>query len=335
MSGARPASTSQEPQGVWQPDLFWEVPLGLLSFAFYRLNRAVISRLYRLYLGRSQARALTWRLLDGDTLAIPISLPVLMTTGPRWNTHGFIGTLGPFPVSGTLAIRTATARASASSWTAVVYRFPDFHTCTQFSSISTDPAAQWSEIPLPAGRYTLGIRYYGLRSGARMPEVRRDGEEPLDGVPVPADSNAFYGDLASRSSTYYRALHHYIHPLLRLRSILPAALVRREFLPVGDPDTLFRYDWVSSGSRLQIRLRPERLEDHWIFLTVYNRASLPVLSEEITSAEWCSPPLTVDGFYLFRIRPRQAGVQPFEEDDLQVLHTSTAPAASVTEAEQP
>ena len=59
MSGARPASTTREPQGVWQPDLFWEVPLGFLSFAFYRLNRAVISRLYRLYLGRSKARALS------------------------------------------------------------------------------------------------------------------------------------------------------------------------------------------------------------------------------------------------------------------------------------
>ena len=90
--------TSTNPLQVLGIDLLWELPLALLSFGFYRANRLLISRLYRRFQSRLGSRATRWRLLNRTTLAMPISLPVLMTTGPRWNTHALIGTLGPLNV---------------------------------------------------------------------------------------------------------------------------------------------------------------------------------------------------------------------------------------------
>ena len=54
-------------------------------------------------------------MLSADTLNIPIILPVLMTKGPRWNTHGIIGTLGPFPIESTLTVNLDQAQRSAQS----------------------------------------------------------------------------------------------------------------------------------------------------------------------------------------------------------------------------
>jgi hypothetical protein len=299
-------------------DLAWQLPLALLSFCFYRMNRLVISRLYRRFQARLGSRATTWRLLNRATLAMPISLPVLMTTGPRWNTHAVIGTLGPLAVSKTLSVRTSTCRKSAASWTAVIYRFPDFLTVTQFSSLTADPLSDWSGLDLSAGRYILGIRYYGLCDEPLMPEVQVDDVLVTEPLLAPANVNEVYADLESRTNLYYRALHYYIYPLLRLRSFFPAAFVRSEFLPVGDPDTIFRFDLVASRHYLNVRVSLELLDAHRVFLTAYNRASLPVLSEEITTTNWSSPAFRHDGFYLFRIRPLRAGLDPIEAKDFNV-----------------
>jgi len=299
-------------------DLVWELPLALLSFGFYRVNRLVISRLYRRFQARLGSRATTWRLLNRETLALPISLPVLMTTGPRWNTHAVIGTLGPLAVSKTLSVRTSTCRESAASWTAVIYRFPDFLTVTQFSSLTSDSRSDWSELELPVGRYILGIRYYGLFGQPLMPEVQVDGVPTTASIETPSNANEVYADLECRTNLYYRALHQYIYPLLRLRSFFPAAFVRSEFLPVGDPDTVFRYDLVRARHRLTVRLSPELLDGHRVFLTAYNRSSLPVLSEEISSTGWSSPRFRRDGFYLFRIRPLRPGLDPIGDTDFHV-----------------
>ncbi|MEB3322461.1 MAG: DUF6208 family protein [Synechococcaceae cyanobacterium] len=315
-----PAAAEPSPYG---PDLLWEVPLALLSWGFFRINRALIAFLYQRYLDRDARRGLTWRLLSEATLRIPVSLPVLMTKGPRWNTHAAIGTLGPLAVSGSLEIRTGDATRGAESWTVVVYRYPDFATFCELHSLEPSHQEEWTRLDLPAGRYSLGVRYYGLRPRPAMPAVRIDGREAVAAEPVPAGVNDVYAHLAGRTNPYYRALHHYVHTLLRLRSLLPAALVRREYLPVGDPCTSFRYDWFPAGTELEVEASPSLARTHRIYLTVYNRASLPVHSAEIEAppqgpARRRTSVFPHAGFYLIRLRPRLAEAPAGSPEDLIV-----------------
>lgn len=298
--------------------LLWEIPLSLISFIFYKFNRYLISRLYRRFLASSANRSTTWRLLDRATLLMPISLPVLMTTGPRWNTHALIGTLGPLTVSRNISLCTSTCMNSASSWTGVIYRFPDFNTVSQFSSLSDHASHEWSSIVLPEGRYVLGIRYYGLSAKPEMPKVCVDDSLSIDGVKTPLDTNQVYANLIERSSFYYYFLHYYIFNLLRFRSLFAPSFVKREFLPVGDPDTTFRYGIIKKGRCLKVILSPSLFSGHRVFLTVYNRASLPFLSIEVKEKIWFSESLPFDGFYLFRIRPLSVGLPSVESNDLQV-----------------
>ncbi|MCM1983812.1 DUF6208 family protein [Lyngbya confervoides] len=305
--------------------LLWEMPLAMASWIFFHLNKWIIGVAYQQYLQRNSKRATTWRVLSQDTLAIPITLPVLMTKGPRWNTHGVIGTLGPFALQQQITLEVGTARRSAQSWTMVIYRYPDFKTVTQLSWLQPLDSQDVATLDLPAGRYSLGIRYYGLRPEAAMPGLILDGQHPIEGVAVPADPNQVYQSLHQRTNLYYRALHYYIYPMLRLRSYLPQAWVQREYLPVGDPDTTFLYDFVEAGDQLQVEVQPDLLPHYWVYLTGYNRASLPVLSQEITASTVTSP-FDQRGFYLVRIRPKRSRVPDLQPQDIQISRQVSAAA---------
>ncbi len=307
--------------------LLWEVPLSVLSWLFFKLNKRLIGFLYQKYLDRNLDREVTWRILSQATIDIPIGLPVLMTKGPRWNTHGYIGTLGPFRVDSILAVETAIAQKSAASWTVVVYRYPDFKTWTQLSWLKSEHQQDWTEISLPKGRYSLGIRYYGLQddglqNSAQMPTIKIDRERVIPGTAIAPDANQFYQTLSARTNVYYRALHFYIFTLLRLREQLSKDWVRREYLPVGDPDTTFFYDYFLKGDALKIQINPERLRDYSVYLSVYNRASLPIFSEVVAAPDYRTPELSCDGFYLFRVRPKSANTASFENQDLECLRIS-------------
>ena len=83
--------------------LLWERPLGLASRSLFLAVRAVLRRIvtYKLRRGRETSR---WQLLSGELLQRRFALPVVMTEGPRWNTHAAIGRVGPLDVSASLAI---------------------------------------------------------------------------------------------------------------------------------------------------------------------------------------------------------------------------------------
>lgn len=299
-------------------DLIWELPLSLLSWLFFKINKSLIGLLYQQYLSRNLTRGVTWRMLSAETLKIPIILPVLMTKGPRWNTHGVIGTLGPFPIESRLTIDLTQAQKSAESWTVVIYRYPDYATITQLSWLQSKAEQNDGNVTLPKGNYSLGIRYYGLSDQAVMPTVTFDHGEPLAGIEVPENTNEFYDYLSDRGNCYYLALHYYIFTLLRLRDRLPESWVRAEYLPVGDPDTTFLYDCFNSGESLRVQVNPLILNDYWVYLTAYNRASLPILSTAMTAADQTTSPFTEDGYYLFRLRPQSSKAPDLNLNDVTV-----------------
>jgi hypothetical protein len=284
--------------------LVWEIPLAILSFFFYKAMKFFIGNLYTIYLAINKKNASQWRILSAETLKSPLSLPVLMTKGPRWNTHAIIGTLGPFSVEDKIAIATESANASARSWIAVIYSFPGYETITSLESEKLNPKDRWAILTLKPGKYSIGLRYYNRCDRITLPAVKVGESELVAASPIPANINDFYNDLIQKKNWFYLALHYYIFTILRLRQWLPESFVRNEYLPVGAPDTTFFYGHLWRGQSLQLEIEPLLVKNYNIYLTVYDRTSLPLFSSQPEQEKYLTQPIENNGFYLIRMRPK-------------------------------
>lgn len=296
----------------------WELPLAIASWIFFRVMKVLIGNLYTLFLLLNREKSQQWRVFSPEVLNAPLSLPVLMTKGPRWNTHAVIGTAGPIKVDKRLSLHLTTIQASAGSWTAAIYSYPGYRTVGNLGSLQvSDPSVEWESIDLPSGYYTIGLRYYDRLPTFTMPVLQADGVDVVSSQPVAPSVNQVYKTLKDRDSWFYRSLHYYVYTMLQLRENLPAAWIRREFLPVGAPETRFEYGAIAQTQSLHIYLLAPLIEQYHVYLTRYNRASFPLdwaqLREPIYDA-----PMAEDGFYLLRIRPKHSGVNAFEDEWLTI-----------------
>ena len=286
---------------IW---LLWEIPLALLSFGFNKVMKFIIGNLFTIYLAVNQKKASQWRVLSEKMINAPLILPVLMTKGPRWNTHAIVGTLGPFKVTETIAIDVETANKSSRSWIAVVYSFPGYKTITSLESEQIDSTNPWYTVKLPAGKYSLGVRYYNRADTINYPGVKVDNHLFVESFNVPNDINSYYDNLIDAKNWFYSSLHYYIYTILKLRNYLPKSFVRYEYLPVGAPATHFAYNYLDSRQTLQIEIEPEIIEQFDIYFTLYDRSSLPLTWCIITEPKYILPPQDIQGYYLLRIRPK-------------------------------
>lgn len=284
--------------------LLWEIPLALLSFLFYKVMKFAIGNLFTIYLIIDQKKSSQWRVLSQKTINAPLVLPVLMTKGPRWNTHAIIGTLGPFDVKKSLAIDIETANNSARSWIAVVYSFPGYKTITSLESEKITTGDRFLEIKLAPGKYSLGVRYYNRSENINYPAIKIDDHEFVDSYNVPNNINDYYYDLIKAKNWFYSSLHYYIFTILKLRNHLPESFVRKEYLPVGAPATHFAYNYLESGQALQINISPEIITNFDIYFTLYDRSSLPLTWCIITAEKYLLPPQDYQGYFLLRVRPK-------------------------------
>jgi hypothetical protein len=300
---------------IW---LLWEIPLALLSFGFNKVMKFVIGNLFTVYLAINQQKASQWRVFSQKTINAPLVLPVLMTKGPRWNTHAVIGTLGPFKVVEAIAIDVATANKSSGSWIAVVYSFPGYKTITSIESEKIN-STTWHTVKLPPGRYSLGVRYYHRADTISFPAIKIDDNLFVDSYSVPANINSYYDNLIEAKNWFYSSLHYYIFTILKLRNYLPESFVRNEYLPVGAPATYFAYNYLDSQQSLQIEIEPKIIEQFDIYFTLYDRSSLPLSWCIITKPKYNLPEQDTRGYFLLRIRPKPE----FYDTDLQVTSQST------------
>ena len=287
--------------------LVWEIPLALLSFLFYKVMKFIIGNLFTIYLAVNKNKAAVWRVLSQETLDSALSLPVLMTKGPRWNTHAIIGTLGPFEVKQSVSLNISTANSSARSWIAVLYSFPGYKTITSLESSKISSDNDWYTIELKAGKYSFGLRYYNRFDKITLPEIKIDKQTFTKSQDVPADNNDFYHNLIKSKNWFYSSLHYYIFTILKLRKILPESFVRKEFLPVGAPDTFFAYNYLPKQQSLALEFTPEIIKHCNIYFNHYDRSSLPLSWCEISTSEYNLATPKTNGYYLLRIRP-QPGV---------------------------
>jgi len=308
------------------PTASWrDIPLALCSFCFFKAVKLILTQSVKLQAARFNRGGYRWSILTGETVKSPLTLAVLLTKGPRWNPHAVIGAAGPFRVTHSLALNRLQADASSGSWTVVIYRYPGLKTVACLASSGAAADGEWEAQSLPPGRYSLGLRYYDVAGPVVFPTVRVDGQEALPARSAPPDPNGFYQDLHRRANWFYTALHYYVYPMLQWEARLPAAFVRSEYVPVGDPGNLFYYGPLSAGQALECLL-PEGVLDHYrVYYTQYNRSSLPVSWSEIRVGFHRTPPASAAGFYLLRLRARGPAAAPAQPPVIHLRACGGAP----------
>jgi hypothetical protein len=280
-----------------------EIPAALVSFALFRATRAAMNCVLSVLAHWRRRDVLQWQLLSAAALESPLRMLIYMTRAPRWNTHALIATLGPCTVRAAMSLHAAQAHRSADSWSLVVYRAP-YTAVHATDSLATLASGDWFDIALPPGRYVAVMRYYGPRSRWRVPAVRIDGRDAVASSASGPTQVDLCDALTARSGGVFRLLHHYMFTALFFRAWLSPRWLAAEFLPVGDPGNEFRYDIVERGKPLELDLAPEMVERNDVYLTVYDRASLPRMSRRMHAGRYRSERMPFDGFYLLRLRPR-------------------------------
>ncbi|MEM9509449.1 MAG: DUF6208 family protein, partial [Cyanobacteria bacterium P01_E01_bin.35] len=209
-----------------------------------------------------------------------------------------------FRVAETIAIDLDTANKSSRSWIAVVYSFPGYRTVASVESEKVAPDSLWHTIKLPAGKYSLGVRYYNRTETINYPAIKVDDRLFVEAYNVPQDINSYYDNLIEAKNWFYSSLHYYIFTILKLRQYLPDSFVRREYLPVGAPATHFAYNYLDRHQSLQVEIESEIVEQFDIYFTLYDRSSLPLTWCIITATKHILPPQATQGYFLLRIRPK-------------------------------
>lgn len=279
----------------------WEIPLALLSYGFYKVIRLFMRQFVRLFPTVGRQKNDVWRILNAEALQARFVLPVMMTSAPRWNTHAIIAIAGPWFVNNSIRLVFPEVVEASMSWT--VNRITD-HEIVASGNVCNDSGPQ--TITLSPGSYRLTLRFYDCHSAVKLPVVEVDGVKAVAAMAVPADTNNFYHDLVQRSNPFYLGLHYYVASLLRYRKWLPQSFIEQEYLPVGNPQTKFYYDFLRAGESLTITLEPELLQTHNLYFTLYNRASFPVSWYPLQDREYKTTPCQTDGTYLIRVHSKMS-----------------------------
>ena len=298
--------------------LIWQAPLAVGSRILFVITRWILRRVANLKL-RRQGQSTCWQLLGQDLLDRRFALPVIMTEGPRWNTHATIARIGPLDVRESLEIRIEQAATSTRAWTIVLYKFPRHATEQVIGPQDLDHATSgWIERSLSPGSYSLIVRYYGPEPDAILPAIRVDNEPTVETTAVPAETNDFYHGLSQRRRFFYLWLHYHAYVMLRRRNRLPASLVRRVYLPVGNPETTFRYGALEAEQTLIVD-QSERLQrTHDVYITFYDLASFPLRWQRLTESHHQWEPLHQRCTYLMRLHRRTADEDEPNDTDLKI-----------------
>lgn len=298
--------------------ILWELSLATLSFVFFKTVKFFMRRLTSVYYVVAKNQAFQWKFASAEVLKMPGALPMIMTMGARWNTHAIVANAGPIAVKQSLLVNVATVERSAQFWTLVVCTFPGFQTVTTMSSQNAPFEGPYAEISLSPRKYWIALRYYRWSESVDLPALTVDGVEVVHSARVPSDLDGFYRTLARRSSLFYLCLHYYVFVLLRYRRYFPAAFVKREFLPMANPETQFYFGALQNGERLSMQLAPSLLISYEVYLTIYNLASFPVAWFQVTNREFATAETSGDCSYLVRIHNKGPVQGPFEREAVRI-----------------
>ncbi len=300
--------------------LLWEIPVAFLSFIFFKTVRLLLRTLANINASLNKKTVFRWLVYSDELLKKPLILPSILVTGPRWNPHAIAAGLGPFEVKESLAIEVKSCITSAESWSIGIYTFPQATSIQHISSHDLNVQEEWTQLKLNPGKYTLGLRYYHWSDPINLPAIKIDKNLVTETQSIKRDDvNNYLENLTKRDHIFYRCLNYYIFTLLICQKWLPQEWVRKEYLPVGDTNNEFFYGVVYKNYSFCVEIKIILLDNYDIYLTVYNRSSLPVILCQIQEEKYIIPVLEQDGFYLVRIRRKLDFMSaPFQSDWMSV-----------------
>ena len=285
--------------------LLWEIPAALLSLILFKTVRLLLRILANINASFQQKTAFSWLVYSNELLRKPLILASILVTGPRWNPHVIAAGFGPVNIQESLEIEIKSCIASSQSWSIGIYTFPQAKAIKYIGSDTSNLEDEWCKIKLDPGKYTFGLRYYHWSAPINLPRVKIDGVNVNNSQSINiAKVNDYLENLIERDNLFYRCLNYYIFTLLLCQKWLPQAWIKKEYLPVGDPNNEFLYGVIYKNYSLILELKELLLEYYDVYLTIYNRSSLPVIWCQIQQEKYKIPRSEQDGFYLVRLRPK-------------------------------
>jgi hypothetical protein len=286
-------------------EIAWRVLPTLASFAFQRAARTVfrLGASLSMPLRRDTSR---WKVLSADFVRRPLVLPFMMLTGPRWNTHALIATLGPIRVARELEVNLTPLR-SARSWTVVLYSFPGFKTAAALGPTDSISTGGLARVALKPARYMVGLRCYGWSDPTGLPAIAVDGRPVVAPASVSYDPDALLQVLRGRTGLFYQLSQYYLRLLVKYKDFLPRRFVDGEFLPVGNPETYFHYGLVDVNRSLHLDINSDLFRFTDVYFTMYNLSSFPTMWCQVQAAHSEIPAAPEPRYYLLRLQRHSIG----------------------------
>ncbi len=175
--------------------------------------------------------------------------------------------------------------------------------CSTGSTTNTGPVV-WLDLTIAEGSYSIALRYYECVPHPVFPAVHIDGHEYTATRPMSEEYErytTFLEGIRDYRGTLYLCLHYYVFQLIIWREWLPESVVKKELLPVGNPETQFLYGPVRKDAPLTVTFDPEVFNTAGVYISLYNTCSFPVLWERINDADYFCPRVPCDGYYVIRI----------------------------------
>lgn len=237
----------------------------------------------------------------------------LLLTGPRFNTFGFLARTR-LPARPAFLVDAACAAAHADRWSLVFYDADSLRTLASLRGNAD--ATGVVRVALPPDAAPSGVmvsaRYYGVRAGCAAATFPRVWDEEGGDLLVPQAEIAYDADaeFAALRALPRVPLHDllgwHVHWFVRhgawLRALGGEAFLRGLVLPIGNPDTCFRFGALRAGQRVRFRLNDPSLRAGY---TLHRRDSVPIAWGEV-------PPhgavveVDEDCVYVVRVVPRPA-----------------------------
>jgi hypothetical protein len=211
---------------------------------------------------------------------------IISVIAPRWNCHALLARLSPIWIDRSFTLELADFGLQADSWSMVLY---DASLKTQQwvgSATISQKTVTWY---LPPAAYTLSLRYYTDRDDIEVPTVVIDGSVRVVGGKIAGEAPRYKRHLETirnRSGPVFRLLHYHVFYNVS-RKEKCAAFLRRQFLPVGNPDTEWNYGHLAVGERLRVHSNRAHQKAFNTYVCFYNWASFPVEWLTIETLEWC------------------------------------------------
>lgn len=296
---------------------FLQIPFAIGSFIFFNVVKLFMRGFVAAINRARRGKPPVWRIVSGELLGKPMTLPVFMTKAPRWNTHAIIAMAGPLKIESSVDINVAQANKSATTWSLSLQPLQSGKE-VRLSSVDVEKEESWISLETPSGYYTAVIRYYNVSETPSLPEIKIDGQVLVDVMPLDANTNQFYKHLHERKNWFYSGLNFYAYTMLRFRKWLPDSFVNKQYLPAGDAEMTFKYGDLRQGAALQINLKADLLSAYDVFFTQYSRASFPVYWREITEQETTTPVSEKAGYYLIRFLQKPGAVKISIEESFEI-----------------